>query len=320
MSRKLITAGLPVLLLLAGGIYWQCQFPEKHAFPPASPDELWIAPDISTVPPTEEGELIRYGQQLVSYTAVFFGPRGRLGKNANGMNCQNCHLKAGTQPWGNNFGAVYSTYPKFRERRGAVESIPLRIVDCFERSLNGESPDTNSREMRAFVAYMQWLGHKVPKGKKPDGSGLEPLSFPKRAADPAKGKLGYGSKCQRCHGPAGEGILSSDSISYIYPPLWGKHSYNTGAGLFRLSRFAGFIKDNMPFGTDYRKVSLTDEEAWDLAAFVNSQPRPQKVFAGDWPDPALKPFDLPFGPFADSFSQQQHKYGPFGPIQQARKK
>jgi thiosulfate dehydrogenase len=306
------------LLLLSGGLYWDCQVRTKPAFIPA--DSLWIAPDISTVPGTEEGDLIRYGQLLVSRTGVFFGPRGTLDKNANGMNCQNCHLKAGTQPWGNNFGAVFSTYPKFRERRGAVESIPQRIIDCFERSLNGQSPDTNSREMKAFVIYMQWLGATVPKGKKPAGSGLGVLAFPNRAADAAKGKVLYGSKCQVCHGAGGEGRLSSDSATYTYPPLWGSHSYNTGAGLFRLSRFASFIKTNMPFGSDYRNAQLTDEEAWDLAAFVNSQPRPQKVFAADWPDLTLKPVDFPFGPYKDSFSQWQHKYGPFGPIQQARKK
>jgi thiosulfate dehydrogenase len=36
--------------------------------------------------------------------------------------------------------------------------------------------------------------------------------------------------------------------------------------------------------------------------------------AKDWPDASKKPFDHPFGPFADGFSAEQHKYGPFGPI------
>lgn len=317
MSGKLIVAGPLFLLLLSGGLYWGCQAPTKPASRPT--DSLWIAPDISTVPATEKGQLIRYGQLLVSRTAVYFGPRGTVDKHANGMSCQNCHLKAGTQPWGNNFGAVSSTYPKFRERRGAIESVQQRIVDCFERSLNGRAPDTNSREMKAFITYMQWLGTEVPKGKKPAGSGLATLTFPDRAADTVRGKTIYGQKCQTCHGRAGEGLLSNDSVNYTYPPLWGSYSYNTGAGLFRLSRFAGFIKTNMPFGADYRKIQLTDEEAWDLAAFVNSQPRPQKEFAGDWPNLALKPFDFPFGPYTDTFSQRQHKYGPFGLMQKVRK-
>jgi thiosulfate dehydrogenase len=33
---------------------------------------------------------------------------------------------------------------------------------------------------------------------------------------------------------------------------------------------------------------------------------------------ATKPFDYPFGPYADTFSVAQHKYGPFEPIQLAK--
>ncbi|MCB0768664.1 MAG: cytochrome C, partial [Flavobacteriales bacterium] len=65
---------------------------------------------------------------------------------------------------------------------------------------------------------------------------------------------------------------------------------------------------------------LTDEEAWDVAAFVNSQPRPVKDLTGDWPDISKKPIDHPFGPYSDTFTETQHKYGPFGPIAEARKK
>ena len=67
----------------------------------------------------------------------------------------------------------------------------------------------------------------------------------------------------------------------------------------------------MPFDKDLTKDTLTTEEAWNVAAFVNSQPRPDKRFAGDWPDVSSKPFDYPFGPYKDSFSEQQHKYGPW---------
>ena len=66
--------------------------------------------------------------------------------------------------------------------------------------------------------------------------------------------------------------------------------------------------------------ALTDEECWDVAAFVNSQPRPKKDLTGDWPNIAKKPIDHPFGPYADGFSEEQHKYGPFKPIIEARKK
>jgi len=279
----------------------------------------WTAPDSSLIPQSAEGALIRYGRLLIANTSEYLGPKGKINHQSNGTNCQNCHLDAGTRPWGNNYGGVFSTYPKFRERRGAVESILQRVNDCLQRSLNGKPLDSNTREMRAILAYIGWLGKDVPKGKKPLGSGIQQLAFLKRPADPVKGKLVYEATCQRCHGIHGEGILKPDSISYAYPPLWGTNSYNTGAGLYRLSRFAGYVKDNMPFGATHQAAQLKDEEAWDVAAFVNSQPRPVKVFKEDWPDISLKPFDHPFGPYADSFSAQQHKYGPFGPIQKIKK-
>ena len=279
---------------------------------------LWAAPDSSTIPNDEYGDLIRYGKKLIGHTSRYIGPGGSVNKNANGMNCQNCHLDAGTKAWAGNFGAVASLYPRFGDRRGGKETINQRISDCFERSMNGKAPDSNSREMKAMNAYISWVGKDVTKGKKPAGTGLEIPMYIERAADPQKGKMLYQQKCQRCHGTNGEG--QPDSISeYRYPPLWGEHSYNTSAGLYRLTKFAGFVKDNMPFGSDYANEQLTTEEAWDLAAFVNSQPRPVKKFKQDWPNILLKPIDLEDGPFADSFPAVQHKYGPFGPIAKAKK-
>jgi thiosulfate dehydrogenase len=279
---------------------------------------LWVAPDSNSIPNDEYGDLIRYGKMLISHTAHFIGPRGALNKNANGMNCQNCHLDAGTKPWAGNFGAVVSLYPRFSDRRGSAETINQRITDCFERSMNGTAPDSNSREMKAMNAYISWVGKDVSKGKKPPGAGLEIPAYIERPADPQKGKILYQQKCQRCHGSNGEG--QSDSVSeYRYPPLWGEHSYNTAAGLYRLTKFAGFVKDNMPFGSNYANEQLSNEEAWDLAAFVNSQPRPVKKFNQDWPNILLKPVDLAEGPFPDSYPALQHKYGPFTPIAKANK-
>ena len=236
------------------------------------------------------------------------------------MNCQNCHLNGGTVPWGNNYGAVASTYPQFRARSGGLETIVKRISDCMERSLNADKAiDSNSKEMRSIIAYMNWLGEGIPKDRAPKGSGIMNIPYLERAADPQKGQVVYVSKCQRCHGADGNGQKKTDSL-YQYPPLWGANSYNTAAGLYRLSRFAGYVKNNMPFEEVlYNNPQLTDEEAWDVAAFVNSQPRPSKTFKEDWPDVSKKPVDHPFGPFADGFSEQQHKYGPFKPIIEERK-
>jgi thiosulfate dehydrogenase len=281
---------------------------------------VWIAPDTVGIKTESNAAQILYGRQLIANTSYYLGPHGKVGRISNGMNCQNCHLDAGTRPFGNNYSAVASTYPKFRERSGGIESIYKRVNDCFERSLNGKALDTLSREMQAIVSYIKWLGKEVPRGEKPSGAGLSELKFMDRAADPEKGKITYMLKCKSCHTETGEGKLNEDGKTYQYPPLWGEHSYNNGAGLYRLTRFAGYIKSNMPQGATFENPQLTDEEAWDIAAFVNSQPRPKKDLTKDWPKIAGKPVDHPYGPYADSFSEQQHKYGPFEPIANAKKK
>ncbi len=281
---------------------------------------VWEAPDTSQIPFTEEGSLIRYGRDLIARTSYYLGPKGKVAAITNGMNCQNCHLDAGTKKWGNNYSAVFSTYPKFRERSGMLEDIYKRINDCIERSLNGHTLDTDSREMQAIYAYMKWLGQDVPKDERPLGVGIADIPLPDHAADPLKGQTVYMQKCQRCHGTDGQGLLNSDSMTYQYPPLWGDHSYNVGAGLYRLTRFAGYVRENMPFDAPYNSTPLTNEEAWNVAAFVNSQPRPKKDYSKDYPDISRKPIDDPFGPYADNFSAEQHKFGPFDPIRQAKEK
>jgi thiosulfate dehydrogenase len=287
---------------------------------PAAP-ELWRPPDIASVEKTKDGELILYGRDLIARTAHYLGPQGSVMQISNGMNCQNCHLEAGTKPFGNNYGAVASLYPKFRARSGALETIEKRINDCIERSLNGKPLDSLSKEMRAMVSYITWLGKDVPKGKKAEGSGLVEMEWMPRAADPGKGKRLYMQQCLICHGREGQGQkLSADTPGYIYPPLWGPNSFNTAAGLYRLSNLGRYIFANMPNGATFDKPTLTQEQAWDIAAFVESMPRPEKKFAGDWPKIETKPVDHPFGPYADSFSEQQHKYGPFKEIVDQSKK
>ncbi len=276
----------------------------------------WKAPDETTLASSEK-ELVLYGKELIAHTAKYYGANGSLEKSAtNGMNCQNCHLEAGTKVFGNNYSAVASTYPKYRARSGSIENIFKRVNDCFERSLNGKAIDTTSKEMKAIVAYIYWLGKDVPKGQKPAGSGLKDLAFLKRAANVENGKIVYTEKCQTCHQANGGGQMNSDKTEFTYPPLWGSQSYNDGAGLYRLSSFAKYAKCNMPQGSSYNNTQLTDEEAWDVAAFVNSQPRPKKDISKDWPKINEKPFDHPFGPYADGFDEQQHKYGPFKAIKE----
>ena len=277
----------------------------------------WAAPANRDIPTDEKGDLIRYGKELIVNTSKYLGPRGWVAQISNGMNCQNCHLDGGSRAYGNPFSAVASSYPRYRHRSGRIESVEFRINDCMQRSLNGKTLDSNSYEMRAMVAYLNWMGRDVPKDVRPKGGGVAPLQYLERAADPEKGKIIYALKCQRCHGANGEGALIAGANSFTYPPLWGDQSYNVSAGLYRLSSLAGFIKSNMPFGVTADRPELSDEEAWDVAAYISTRERPMVVFPGDWPDISKKPVDAPFGPYADPFSEQQHKLGPFRPIKKA---
>ncbi|MEO6541834.1 MAG: c-type cytochrome [Ferruginibacter sp.] len=279
----------------------------------------WLAPDINTITDAKQKEQVSYGKELIAHTSKYLGPKGSVMQISNGMNCQNCHLQAGTAVFGNNYGSVASLYPKFRARSGSIENIYKRVNDCIERSLNGKALDTTGKEMLAIEAYIKFLGSNVAKGKKAEGSGFKDLAYLDRAADPLKGAVVYTAKCQSCHQQNGGGVFNADSTEYTYPPLWG-NSFNVGAGLNRISNFAKYVKYNMPQGTTYQYPQLSDEEAWDVAAFVVSQTRPHLDTPKDWPDISKKPVDHPFGPYADNFSEKQHKFGPFKPIAEEQKK
>lgn len=294
---------------------WKMSQPVQYASLDTSSD-LWKGLDVDQLPEGARKTQLLYGKELVAHTSKYLGPKGSVAQLSNGLNCQNCHLNAGTQPWGNNYGSVAAIYPKFRARSGTVEDIYKRIADCFERSLNGTAPAKESAEMQAMAAYIQYVGSKQPKGEKAKGAGIYNLAFLDRPADPVQGKAVYDAKCASCHGIDGQGVMNAEGNEYTYPPLWGEHSYNHGAGLYRLSRFAGYVKANMPLGATYQSPQLSDEQAWDVAAYVNSLDRPAKDLSADWPDVAKKNFDHPFGPYADAFSEKQHKYGPFGPIKE----
>ena len=315
-----VAASIAFFLGNAMGLFrWQ---PTNHGLASATVSSVqntgnqgtWQAPDTSQISEEPEADLIYYGRELIAHTAAYLGPKGKILSISNGMNCQNCHLKAGTVPFGNNYGKVASTYPKLRNRSGMVEGFAKRINDCIERSLNGQKLDEDSREMKAMVAYLKWVGKDVKKGETPDGFGLIEVPMLNRPANPKRGQAVYQQYCGRCHGDNGQGEMAENGLEWKYPPLYGEYSYNKGAGLYRLSKFAAYVKSNMPYGVTYENPFLTDEEAWDVAAFVNSMPRPEKDLSEDWPDLSKKPIDHPFGPYSDSFSEEQHKYGPFEPI------
>jgi thiosulfate dehydrogenase len=288
--------------------------PKLNSQSATNANDAWQAPLEVEIPAGKAGAEIRYGRELIAHTAKYFGPKGKIAKLSNGMNCQNCHLEAGTKLFANNYSVFYANYPKKGARSGKTDQVTDRISDCFKRSLAGKMPDKNSKEIKAMIRYFAWVGGGARRGEKLPGTATEKLPFLDRPADPKKGLLVYQEKCKSCHGAEGQGQKAADELTYLYPPLWGKSSYSDAAGMYRLSNFAGFVKNNMPFGVDFRNPQLSNEEAWDVAAYVNTRPRPHRDQRKDYPDLAKKPIDAPYGPYGDEFPALQHKLGPFKPI------
>jgi len=179
------------------------------------------------------------------------------------------------------------------------------------------------KEMKAFLAYIQFLSTDIPVGKATEGRGSAPLAMLDRPADPKRGAEVYAQNCASCHQTDGKGQrngVAGDAKGYRYPPLWGPDSFNNGAGMHRLIASASFIRGNMPFGARHDAPVLSVDDAWDVAAYINSQPRPSRAnLERDYPNRARKPVDAPFPPFLDKFPVEQHKYGPFRPILDAQK-
>ena len=280
-----------------------------------------LAPDMMTIADDAQGELVKYGYALVTDTYRMLGRSGHdAGKYyvGNHLTCTNCHLEEGTKMYGLSWVGVSKAYPKYRARENEVQGLKKRVNGCFERSLNGNPMPEESREMNAIIAYLDWLSEGTPKEKAVLGTS----SFmpPERKADPETGRMRYGAFCQSCHGRTGTGFAANDNLeadagAFITPALWNVGSYNNGAGTNRLLTLALFLQSNMPLGTAWNQPVLSMEDAYDVAAYVNSMPRPQMAnLEKDYPDLSKKPVDCPYPPYPDTFSQEQHKLGPFQPI------
>lgn len=300
------------------------QEPKAEAITKAA-DSLFVPPDTSTIPKNATGDMIRYGRELLVNFPYYLGPKGKVGKyGGNGLGCQNCHLEAGTRPYGLNYFSAHARYPQYRAREGKILTLAERVNNCIERPLNGRPMPLDSKEMVAIVTYMQWLGKNVPVGGNVPGDKLKEIALLDRPADPIKGRVVYEKHCMRCHGDDGQGVLKEDGIAYVYPPLWGKLSYQPGSSMHRLIKSAQFIKYNMPQDlARWDKPVLTDEEAFDVAAYVNDDKlheRPQPNLDTEYPVLKEKPVDYYWPPYVDGFAPEQHKYGPFKPIMDWRKK
>jgi thiosulfate dehydrogenase len=184
------------------------------------------------------------------------------------------------------------------------------------RSMNGRALPENSPEMIAMVSYLRFLADQDAATGAAQRKAHEPPAFktPNRAADLKAGDAVFAKRCAACHGQDGAGLAAAPDLvhGFVFPPLWGPNSFNDGAGMHRVLTAARFIKARMPLGSP----DLNDDEALDVAAFINSKARPEmKGLESDYPDRAKKPADTGYGPYADSFPIQQHRLGPFQPIE-----
>lgn len=289
-------------------------------------EPVFHSPDTSGIGTDKDAEMIRYGRALVMNTAYYLGPDGIVSKNlGNKMNCTNCHQDGGTKPFALNYFSSHANYPQYRARENKILTLASRVNNCIERPHNGKPLPLDSKEMVAILCYMKWLGKGVPVGEHVNGDapGLE-CKILDRKADIVKGEAIYKKECQTCHGVNGEGKMRFDNVCYEYPPLWGPKSYQKGSSMHRVMKMAKFVKANMPhLKATWEKPYLTDEEAIDVAAFVNADAihgRPESITKINYEDYYYKALDYDKGPYNDTFSEDQHKFGPYQPIIDYRKK
>ena len=168
------------------------------------------------------------------------------------------------------FGRPTCLYPAYRAKNGHVNSFQERLQGCFLYSMNGKAPAANDKVLVALESYAYFLARGAPTGVQLPGRGYPKLAKPAKF-DYGHGQQVYAAKCAVCHGADGLGQSAADR-QVVFPPLWGARSFNWGAGMSSIDNAAGFIKANMPLS---QGNTLTDEEAWDVAAYIDSQERPQ---------------------------------------------
>ena len=254
----------------------------KDEAPPASvADE--VASAFTRLPTPPESSLtadafsraVRRGRALLNAT-----PESLPQHVGNTLRCTSCHLDNGTRALAMPWVGVYARFPQFRARSGNVDAIEDRVNDCFKRSLNGRALNPAGRDMKDIVTYYAWLSRGTAVGARTKGQGIDSIGL--FEGDKKRGATVFATSCTRCHGADGQGITIRSHPSLWAPPLWGPRSFSIGAGMARVRVAAAFIHRHMPFD---RLVAPTEGQAFDVAAFVTGQPRPD--FPGkeyDWPN------------------------------------
>jgi thiosulfate dehydrogenase len=237
-----------VVLLLVFGATAHGQAPHR---PPA----------LEAAPQDKYGDLVRMGHAIVTDTP---GKASRY--SGNRLSCSNCHLDAGRKADAAPFWAAFVAYPAWRMKTDRVDTFDERVQQCFRYSLNGIPPAFGSIELTAIAAYAHFLARGLPVGPETRGRGFPLLAKTGQDPNRDRGRVVYRLHCLSCHGEDGAGNPAQGAI----PPLWGFSSYNKAAGMANIATAAAFIKANMPLNNPV----LSDQEALDVAAYMNAQIRP----------------------------------------------
>lgn len=237
----------------------------KSPNPTESQVPTFLPPAEDTLPDNAYGRLVQQGH------AIFVDTKTNASEFVgNGLNCTNCHLEQGRKADSAPLWGAYTMYPAYRKKNDKVNTYAERVQGCFQFSMNGKPPPADSQVIAALTAYSYWLATGAPTGQALPGRSYPEIPEPAAGYDLAKGKVIYVKQCSICHGDEGEGQKAGGA--YVFPPLWGKDSYNWGAGMHRINTAAGFIQSNMPLG---KGGTLSSDEAWHVAAYINSHERPK---------------------------------------------
>jgi thiosulfate dehydrogenase len=256
--------------------------PESAATGPQRVNRTWSAdswkpPVVDSTPDDPYKVSVYRGLALLTQTRDSL--RAYVGGN---LNCTSCHLDEGRRANAAPLTGSFARYPRYLERSGAVVPIEDRINYCFTRSLAGSKLPPDSREMQDIVAYLAFISKGVPNGEHVRGEGMPQM--PPLTGDSARGRGLFTENCARCHANDGGGMGP-------VPALWGPRAFAIGASMARQERAASFIKKNMPFD---RPGTLTDQQAYDIAAYMTSMPRPDSPGKeNDWPNGGA-PADVPY--------------------------
>ncbi len=212
-------------------------------------------------PPGDEGRLIAYGHDIIEHTPQLMAKYIR-----SGMSCEACHIDAGRKPHAGSLLGIYAKFPQWNKRSHRFITLQDRLAECFLYSMNGRPPAYDSREMIALTAYIAFLSRGAEVGTGFADQAYE-IAKPAHTPSIAAGKDVYAQRCTACHAADGAGRAGA------FPPLWGKRSFNGGAGMHRVNTMAAFVRYNMPYGSAPNTLSV--QEAWDVAAYVLSHPRPK---------------------------------------------